>query len=224
MKRVLISVEGQTEETFVRQVLTPYFHNKQIDIRPTLVVTKKIKDGPNFKGGITTYEKVRNDILRLFSGNPDLVTTFYDFYGLPDNFPGKSSLPSGDCYTRVKFIEDAFAQNINNHRFLPYLQLHEFEAFAFIDIEITAKQFTNPTTPKGAMLSSLKAITNQFQSPEEINENPQNCPSRRIKSLYSAYDKVNDGASITKNLTIDAIRSTCAHFNEWCLALETRLT
>ena len=50
-KRVLILVEGQTEERFVKDVLGPAFWAKELFFHPTLLVTKRVKDGPNFKGG-----------------------------------------------------------------------------------------------------------------------------------------------------------------------------
>lgn len=50
----------------------------------------------------------------------------FDFYALPTDFPGYSdSLAKMDSYERVESVEDAFAENINMHRFIPYIQLHE---------------------------------------------------------------------------------------------------
>ena len=48
MKRVFIIVEGQTEEEFVKTVLSPYLSSKQIlSVTPIIIHTK----GKEFKGG-----------------------------------------------------------------------------------------------------------------------------------------------------------------------------
>ncbi|MBI2947679.1 MAG: hypothetical protein HYY23_08525 [Verrucomicrobia bacterium] len=56
-KRVLILVEGQTEERFVKDVLGPAFFHQELFFRATILVTKRVKDGPNFKGGVTNFSK-----------------------------------------------------------------------------------------------------------------------------------------------------------------------
>jgi hypothetical protein len=55
MGKVLILVEGQTEEKFVKEVLNPHLNNYGKYLIPTLLRTKIVKSGPNFKGGITSY-------------------------------------------------------------------------------------------------------------------------------------------------------------------------
>jgi hypothetical protein len=49
MKRVLILVEGQTEETFVRDVLAPHFLARNVALTPKLLVTRRVKSGGHFK-------------------------------------------------------------------------------------------------------------------------------------------------------------------------------
>lgn len=88
MSRVHVLAEGQTEETFIRDVLAPYLATKGVYPFATLVKTKRVKDGPDFKGGITSYRQVKNDItLLLRDTNAVAVTTMIDFYGLPSGFP-----------------------------------------------------------------------------------------------------------------------------------------
>jgi hypothetical protein len=65
MKKIIILVEGQTEETFVRDVLDPHLHAFEKVLVPTLLVTKRVKSGPNFKGGVMSWVKVENDLRRL---------------------------------------------------------------------------------------------------------------------------------------------------------------
>jgi len=65
LKRVLILVEGYTEERFVKRVLIPEFSEHELYFYPTILVTKRVKDGSSFKGGVTNYAKFKNDVTRL---------------------------------------------------------------------------------------------------------------------------------------------------------------
>jgi hypothetical protein len=67
-RRALILVEGQTEERFVKDMLAPAFFEKELFFSATILVTKRVKDGPNFKGGVTSFAKFRNDLQRLLGG------------------------------------------------------------------------------------------------------------------------------------------------------------
>jgi hypothetical protein len=134
MKKVHILVEGQTEVTFVREVLYPHLFSHGIVLQPKLVVTKRVKAGGHFKGGVVSYDQVKRDLERLLRDtSASLVTTLLDYYGLPTDFPGQGTKPGGDCYARVTHVEDAFARDIADPRFLPHLVLHEFEALVFVD-------------------------------------------------------------------------------------------
>ncbi|MGH8019535.1 MAG: DUF4276 family protein, partial [Opitutaceae bacterium] len=105
-KRVLILVEGQTEERFVKDVIGPAFFEDELFFSPTLLVTKRVKDGPNFKGGVTNFAKFRNDARKLLNSAGDtLVTTLLDYYRLPNDFPGMDSRPvNGTPSQRVRHV------------------------------------------------------------------------------------------------------------------------
>src|SRR4051794_40884440 len=93
-KRVLILVEGQTEERFVKDVLGPALFVRELFFHATILVTKRVKDGPNFKGGVTNFARFKNDAQRLLnSAGGALVTTMLDYYRLPLDFPGMDSRP-----------------------------------------------------------------------------------------------------------------------------------
>ena len=52
-----------------------------------------------------------------------------DLYALPDDFPGTEAFKGEqDPYRRVEGMEQALAEDIDDPRFMPYIQLHEFEA------------------------------------------------------------------------------------------------
>ncbi|HSY47889.1 MAG TPA: DUF4276 family protein [Thermoanaerobaculia bacterium] len=94
-KRALVLVEGQTEERFVKDVLAPAFWPRSLYLSPTILVTKRVKDGPNFKGGVTRFAQFENDLRRLMNAGGAVVTTMLDYYGLPDDFPGMNTRPNG---------------------------------------------------------------------------------------------------------------------------------
>ncbi len=214
MSKVLILVEGQTEETFVSGVLAPYLSTKGVHPIATLAATKRVKRGKVFKGGVVSYGKVKNDIRRLLHDTSTaLVTTMLDFYGLPTDFPEYDTMPPGTCYQRIEHLEEAFKKDIAHHKFLPYLELHEFEAMMFASPEKISNAF--PETKK---LEKLHEIKNIFSSPEEINE--EKPPSKRLEALFPGYDKPVHGFTVTDEIGIEAIRRECSHFDGWLKQLE----
>ena len=216
MKRVLISVEGQTEETFIRDMLRDYLYQFNIVLIPTIVTTKIVKSGPNFKGGLTSYQRVKRDIQNLLTdSNAVAVTTFYDLYGLPTDFPGYDTRPL-QPYAKVNHLESAFAQEINHPRFKPYLQLHEFETFLFVAPNTTSQMLGLGTSE----VNELNQIRSRFSNPEEINDNSHTAPSKRLQSIYNAYEKALDGPIVTLELGLSQLRQACRHFDEWVTWLE----
>lgn len=216
IKKILILAEGQSEETFVKRVLYPHLLNVNIHIVPTIVTTKRVKNGPSFKGGMPSYGKVRREILRLLGdSSAALVTTMVDFYGLPSSFPGRANAEGSTPRERVAFVENAIEQDIKDPRFLAYCSLHEFEALLFSSPATIAAAFAIPNVEQ--KLLSMRA---QFNSPEEIDDSPATSPSSRLQSLYPQYNKPFYGTLIAGRIGLDEMRSECAHFNAWLLRLE----
>lgn len=92
----------------------------------------------------------------------------FDLYVLPLGFPGKLNInPSLKAYDRVDYLEKAMAGDINNSRFIPYIQLHEFEAVLFADIDKIKLFYLNG---KDKEIERLKAIASAFDPPELIAE------------------------------------------------------
>jgi hypothetical protein len=217
-KRVLILVEGQTEERFVKDVLGPAFWDKELFLLPAILATKRVKDGPHFKGGVTNFAKFRNDTQRLLnSAGGALVTTMVDYYGLPSDFPGMASRPAhGTPLQRVAHVENSIAQSFDSPpRFLPFLVLHEFEVWLF----------SSPTELPRALIEPRKqpefeAIRRRVATPEEINERPDFAPSRQIEKLFPAYRKTVHGPVTAARIGLERIRAECPHFNAWMTRLE----
>ena len=215
MRKLLILVEGQTEETFVNRLLQPHLFQHKLVAQPKLVTTKRPPGMPHHKGGISIYGKIEGDLRRLLNdASAALVTTIIDFYGLPKDFPGMPVSP-GNCYERVKQLEREFSHSIANPRFLPYLSLHEFEAMLFVSPEKITEVISKPE-----LLASLQQIKSQFNSPEEIDDGPTTAPSKRVLKLHPQYRKTADGIAILEKIGIDQICRQCPHFNEWIERLE----
>jgi hypothetical protein len=216
MKRVLVLVEGQTEERFVKDVLCPHLWARGVDATPKVATTKHVKRGPDFKGGITDYQKVENDLRRLL-GDSDAVsvTTFIDYYGLPADFPGMSNRPTGSPLERARHVEAKWEQKISHDRFHAYLMIHEFEALLFAKPDELCNALYHPAT-----LPQIMSIRSSFSTPEDINDNPQTAPSKRIAQLLPGYQKPLHGPLLTKRIGLELIRQECPHFNEWLSWLE----
>lgn len=217
MRRVLILVEGQTEERFVKDVLRPSLWLKDIDLIPKVATTKRVKKGSDFKGGITDYRKVENDLRRLLGDTAALfVTTFIDYYGLPPDFPGMATRPNRISLERARHVETAWEERISHPRFRAYLMIHEFEALLFARPEELAK-----TVYQADAKDKLMSIRTSFPTPEDIDDDPQNAPSKRIIRIAPAYNKKLHGPLITGRIGLKLLRQECPHFNDWLGWLET---
>ena len=217
MNRVLVSVEGQTEETFVREVLAKHLWDFSVSLESVTVTTHRVKQGKNFKGGILSYAQAKREVNRLLKDSSVIaVTTMYDLYHLPTDFPGQDTRPSGNGRAKALHLENSFQQDIGSKRFHPYLQLHEFEAFLFVNPARTANLFTGANN----LVRELQSIRDDFPTPEDINDSPMTAPSKRILALYPQYEKPLYGTIIALETGLDTIRAECPHFNEWLKWLE----
>lgn len=216
MKRILIYVEGQTEETFIKTILHPFLNRLNLNLIPTIATTKYILGGPDHKGGYIPYAKAKREILRLL-GDTDAVavTTMLDFYGIPGDFPGKDDIPNTNCYERVQHLEVKLGEDISRRKFIPYFSLHEFEALLFSSPDQIAKAF-----PDRDVRSQIHSITSSVQSPEEINEGPSTHPSTRLESVIPAYRKLAHGPLIVQRIGLETLRNKCPHFAGWLSKLE----
>ena len=205
MSRVLVFVEGQTEETFVRDLLVPYFSRLGIYLTPILAQTS-----PGHKGGIVSYGKVKHQLTRLCRQDQGAyVTTMMDYYGLPNDFPGLDGRVP-DAHEQVVRLEQALQRDIDAPNFIPNLMLHEFEALLFSAPEKFAEWLDDQ-----ALLAPMSAIRGAFATPEHINNSPQTAPSKQILTLVPHYKKTVDGPLIAEDIGQDAIRAQCPHFNNW---------
>ncbi len=216
--RVNAIVEGRTEEAFVGKLVSPFLANFGVYVNGRSVQTGQHR-GRTYRGGMTTFEKAKADIERwLRQDRSAYVTTMFDLYALPSDFPGMTQVSTTDPYEKAKFLERSLAAAIGNPRFLPYIQLHEFEGLLFSDVEAihSVMELDNPRS----QLRRLRAVRREFKSPEHINDGKHTAPSKRLEDWYPGYQKTLHGILIAEEIGLDRMRRECVHFNEWLSTLE----
>lgn len=217
MKRVLILVEGQTEERFVKDVLQPHLLAFDIAPQAKLVTTKRVKAGKHFKGGVTGFKKIEDDLRRLLGDTgATLVTTMLDFYGFPADFDGWKHVKAHRPHERVRQLEEQLEAQVSHRRFRAYLMLHEYEAMLFADPAQVSKVLNNDS-----LTASLTRIRDTCTGPEKIDEGEETAPSKRIVKLFPGYRKPLHGPLAVGRVGLQRVRAVCPHFDEWLVALES---
>ena len=217
MKRLFILCEGPTEEGFVNTILGPHLYYSNILAIPIICATKQTSIG-KFKGGICSYGKIKNELTKLCkSDTTAIITTMFDYYGLPDDTPGISIKTAiGDIYAKAKHIEREIETDIGGLRNLFFnLTLHEFEGFLFTD----TAAFSNIADRD--IVIKLQQIKESFDTPEHINDSPITAPSKLVKKLIPTFSKPVNGVLIAQQIGLNTISSQCKHFNEWLSKIQT---
>lgn len=220
MSRVLnVLVEGPTEKEFVTNLIYPYLLTKDI----SNVRTITIETSPGFKGGDVRYQaRYKPNIQRLLRGKEDLiVTSLIDFYRLRNDFPNfdeskKMTTPE----QRVTLIEQGCAEDINDKRFIPYIQLHEFEGLLFSSNNGFDRLFPDLSS---ASKKELLEIVNGYPNPELINDRPEHAPSKRLQRLIPNYRKPLYGVMIALENDFNAILEKCPRFRDWIESIVLRM-
>lgn len=206
MMRIIIFCEGQTEETFVRDVLTPYFQTQELYITPIIFLTST-----GHRGGLSSYQKVKRQLeIKCKEDSTAIVTTLIDYYGLPTDWVGLyNDQTSKNIYEKIEIIEQLWHKDIDYQNFIPNLMLHEFEALLFSN----PYKFTDWFEPED--VQNLIDEVNEFETPELINNSKQTAPSKRILRHFNGYQKPIHGSLIAQEIGLDEIRYKCQHFNSW---------
>lgn len=221
MIRLHIVAEGQTEETFVNRVLAPYLGERNVFVNAHCVTTRR-HHGKVWRGGMRRYAQVKRDIdlWRQEDQRPDArFTTLLDLYALPNDFPGRGKAEQhSDPYEKAEVIEQALANDIQDGRFIPYIQLHEFEALVLTDPRKLEHDFIDHEKA----IRHLEELVSGYNSPEEIDEGPTTAPSKRIIYEIPEYAgrKATAGPSVVERIGVARLREKCPHFNEWMETLE----
>lgn len=222
MKRIIIICEGQTEQQFCNDVLQAHFNAKEIYIQnPTISKTG---------GGIVNWEALKHQIeTHLKRDNTAIVTTLIDFYGIhashkyPNWLQAKQEV---DKFKGMDIIETAMRLGVLpelRDRFIPYIQLHEFEAILFSDINVFNNNFESEDfLDYDYLVETIDSNSN----PEMINDSPETAPSKRLAKIIKGYHsdtenmKVFYGSLLSHDIGLNTIRAKCLRFNNWITRLE----
>ena len=200
MIRLAVSVEGPTEEEFVKGVPAPHLWPSDVAATPILLGRAR-NSGPG--GGGVTVPRLVTDMV-LLSHSYDAVTTLVDFYG----FDGKEQRSADELEQVIrKGVEDR--TDWQGDRLMPYVQRHEFEGLLFSDVHVFADL---PDIPPMAV-RALGDIRSAFKTPEDINDDKRTAPSKRIGDVVPGYGKVLHGPLIAEAIGLEKIRAECPRFN-----------
>jgi hypothetical protein len=213
LSRVYAIVEGQTEEAFVSGPMAEALWTSEVYVIPIVL------------GGNTKYARVEKDVLnQLKQDQRSYCTTMIDYYGLGSGFPGTPAPIHLTNVQRVEHIEREVKDDICRKipafrpdvRFIPYLSLHEYEGLLFSDPDAFAQSIGHPH-----LAHRFHRVRNDFPTPEDINNDPNTAPSKRVIEIYNPYRKVIEGTQAARAVGIQRMREECAHFKDWIERLES---
>ncbi|WP_421504442.1 DUF4276 family protein [Erwinia rhapontici] len=208
MMRVCVVCEGQTEVEFIKSCMGRSLNNEHFMIYPAILQAPS----GGHRGGRVTIDRLVKFLYCQYH-QADRITTFVDFYGFQDA-DGRSASELENT------IMDALtAQGLEERFIKPYVQLHEFEALLFSNVEKFEYVLDGWNDD---VLQELTNIRCQFSSPEDINNHPTTAPSKRILRAFDhgTYNKVEHGPIIAEEIGIEVIRAQCPGFNQWLQTLE----
>lgn len=214
--RLHVLVEGQTEESLVRDVFEPHLAGHGWAVTNSIVKTKRPAGKAAHKGGVTGWDQLETEI-RLLLRDPSIaiLTTVLDYYGLPRDAPGMSDRPDGTATDRVGHVEHALRTHFGDARLLPHLVLHETEAWVYA----ACNELGHMLGERSLVKSLRKDIANSG-GPELINDGPDTAPSKRLLRHRPDYIKAIDGPLAISELGVEGLRVQCPHFDQWLSELE----
>lgn len=216
----MVLCEGFAEMDFVLKVLAPHL-SPGTTCSPSLL-GKKVKHGKaSARGGVIKYEPVRRQIFDALGSerSTTVVTTMIDLYRFPTDFPNYRTISAErSSMVRVNKLESAMHDQFHRTpRFIPYVQLHEFESLVFADLEVLRLRYEDAPS-----LMGLQRLINDTHGlpPESINLTPSGAPSKRLLKHVPRYDKRIDGITAISEIGVDRLRDVCPHFGQWLTKLE----
>jgi hypothetical protein len=220
MVRVYVVVEGPTEEQFLKLLVSPHLREKNVGLLP------RILGLPGHKGGNVNLQRVMDSVYRtMMEHRSDYCTTMFDYYGLDSEFPGRKARENSSAEQKAQAVEEGLREAIigkiedknRPDRFIPYVQMHEFEGLLFSDPAALADRIERSDLER-----SLRQIRDSFATPEDIDDDPMTAPSKRIITLFPEYEKnkVAFGTLAARKMGLSVIIDNCPHFRQWVKTLE----
>jgi hypothetical protein len=208
--RLAITVEGESEEDFVNQVLAPYLYDFEVYSTPRLAGEARRRSR---RGGNVSIERVASDLATNYHSF-DFVTSLVDFYGFKDKGTRTVEQLEVDI---AKEVEKRLQSNWDERKVISYVQRHEFEGLLFSQVS----GFRSVLGAEESVLGKIERIRAQFSTPEDINDNPDTAPSKRITQIIPRYNKRVNGPPIAQAIGLTTIRRECPRFNRWVARLES---
>jgi len=227
MSRVtlIVVVEGQSESGFLKPFLAEHLALRGIDLHVPVIGSGSAKGGMKFRSFTQVCDELHDF---LADRRQPYVTTFLDYYGLPTgtrlgwDFIGPTKASHG-----VAGIEARLADGVRSaagrlaERFIPYVQLHEFEALYYADPPLLAR-----------VLEASEAVAERFAQErhdaggcEQINDSQHTAPSKRIERLCPQYIKGRSTRAhaprLGAQLDLTTVRAACPRFAAWLTRLES---
>jgi len=204
---IYVSCEGETEESFINHVLAPFLWESNLYLEPIIITTKHTPTAKH-RGGVSTYSKIRKELLSLSQQHPnEFITTMFDYYGLPKDTPGIDN-KDVNIYRRIEAIESEINRDLDLRNCFVNLMLHEFEGLLFAD----PSQFAL-VAPEA--VEEIQQVRDAFDTPEHINNSENTAPSKRLMSIIPGYAKVAYGTLVAERIGMQRILSECKHFAGW---------
>jgi hypothetical protein len=223
MNELVVIVEGETEQTFIRDQLAAHLAVHGTIAWPVLPGRHR-----NSRG-VRQWDGAKQDIIRTLKEGRH-CSTMFDYYAMPNSWPGRIASAELEWNKRADHVEDEIRKEIvhamggsfNSKFFIPYIQLHEYEALAFADVE-KLTSVAQPLCRYSAerLNSDFTAILEEAGHPEAIDDGYETCPSRRIAGIVPAYRKRVHGPIVTSRIGLDVLRQRCDHFAQWIEKLES---
>lgn len=224
MIRLYFYVEGQTEQEYVARVLRPHLAGFGVQVMGAVLTASGRRHGLVSRGGGRKYQPMRKDLgnlLRQDAHAEARFTTMFDLYALYNDFPGwdEAEKQRPNARQRVLTLETAFAADVGDRRFIPHIQLHEFETILLCNPSC----FGDVYEYCEAGIVALQVAVADATSPELVNDGETTAPSKRIISQFPQYEgqKTSVGVELAHCVGIDTTRSLCAHFDRWLKSLES---
>lgn len=228
MSRLLVHVEGETEETFVNEVLCRHLLEHGYGaVSARIVGNARLRSR---RGGIKGWPEVKRDIVNHLRQDPGCIaTTMVDYYALPQAgekaWPGRAQAAPLPYPGKASVMENALRNDIaasmgngfDPRRFVPFVVIHEFEGLLFSDCDAFARGVGRQT-----LAPAFQQIRDQFGTPEEINDSPITAPSKRVEALIPSYQKPLYGNLAALEVGLTNIRAQCPVFRAWLDVLESR--
>lgn len=217
---VIVFAEGPSDELFLKRVVAPALRSSQIFLKPQTLHTSRVG-----AGGAVTFDRLKHNVRNtLRQSSTNYLTTFLDLYALDTDIPGKTdSFKHNGPRNKATHIQSKLQEALVAYtgcrpdRLFPHIQPYELEGLFFSNTEAMCAVVPG----WGQFVAQLKAVRDEFETPEHINDNFESKPSSRLGDLLSpSYRKTTHAPLIGERIGLSSIAAQCPHFAQWLERLQ----